>query len=98
MTFPFTTPGFAIGVLPKLKPVTPAVRTPLTFLPGLTGGRPRLVPFGATVPPLQNTPGARLGSAPAPLASPTLGAVVSPAIALTAAVAGARAAYLAGKQ
>lgn len=93
MSFTFTTP--------RVKPVTPAVdraatRTPATFaLPRA----PLMFRQPATAAaPVMNTPGTKLGSSPAPLGSMSIGLALAPRVALAAAVAGARAAFAAGKK
>ena len=72
-------------------PVTPAAPTTSYAAPGrrtLFGVGPS---FGQALPTF-SLPGQRIGSAPAPLASPSIGQALTPASALAAAVAGARAA------
>lgn len=71
--------------------VTPAAATTTYAAPGrraLYGVGPT---FGRALPTF-SLPGQRIGSAPAPLASPSIGQALTPASALAAAVAGARAA------
>jgi hypothetical protein len=63
--------------------------------PNATGGytgTPR-----TTTTPLFGMPGQRIGSAPAPLASPSIGLVMSPHVSMMAAIAGVRAARAAAK-